>query len=376
MAKKDYYKILGVERSASKEEIRRVYRRLAKEWHPDRHRGSADAEARFKELSEAYAILSDDQKRRQYDLMGEAGAYSGGGEQFWDSFMRGRGGQAQGGVGPDGRTYTYENLGDLGDLFSQLFRGQAAREGTRQGAREERGHGEDVVTRVHIPFELSVKGGPLRVTLPLQQACSACGGSGAAPGGARRCNNCAGTGMVQMGMGGFAFSRPCPQCFGRGQVIIKSCPQCLGSGQESKRKSFIVQVPPGIKDGQRIRLAGQGLPGEHGAPGDLYVEVRVNPDERFRREGNDIYSDLAINLVQAALGTEVPVETVQGRVTVKIPRGTNSGVKLRLRGKGVVTSHGQAGDHYVVINVIIPKDLTEEQRKLLEKLADSAKLPR
>jgi len=377
MAKKDYYKILGVERNASKAEMRRAYRHLAKEWHPDRHKGSKETEARFKDLSEAYAILSDDQKRQQYDLMGEAGAYSGGGQEFWDSFMRGRQRPQSRdcGIGQD-RTYSYEDLGDLGDLFSRLFRGQAPG-GMGERVRGERAQAEDVVTRVHIPFDLSVKGGPLRVTVPLQQACSACGGGGAAPGGSRTCGNCGGSGLVQMGIGGFAFSRPCPQCFGRGRVITKSCPQCHGSGQESGRKSFLVKVPAGIKDGQRIRLAGQGLPGAQGAPnGDLYVEVRVNPDTRFRREGNDIYSDVTINLVQATLGTEAPVQTVQGRLTVKIPPGTNSGAKLRLRGKGVITPSGQAGDHYVIVNVTTPKDLSEEQRKLLEKLADSAHLPR
>ena len=376
MAKKDYYKILGVERNASKEEIRKAYRRLAKEWHPDRHKGSREAEARFKDLSEAYAILSDDQKRRQYDLMGEAGAYAGGGEQFWDSFMRGRG-QAPGGYAPGARAYTYEDLGDLGDLFSRLFRGQAPQGGMGRGGYEGPARGEDAVTRVRIPFELAIKGGPLRVKVPLQQACSACGGSGAAPGGSRACNNCGGSGSVQMGMGGFAFSRPCPQCFGRGQVITKSCPQCRGSGQESARKSFLVKVPPGIKEGQRIRLAGQGLPGPYGSPsGDLYVEVRVNPDTRFRREGNDIYSEAAINLVQASLGTEIPVNTMQGRLMVKVPSGTNAGARLRLRGKGVITPSGQAGDHYVIVNVTTPKDLTDEQRKLLEKLAESTHMPR
>jgi molecular chaperone DnaJ len=372
MATKDYYRILGVDRNASTEEIRKAYRRLAKQYHPDRNRGSKEAEQRFKEITEAHAVLSDEQKRRQYDLMGDASSRFGEGGVFWDNIMSGMG-RPHARAGP----FTYEDLGDLGDLYSQLFGAESPFTAGGPQTYEQEAAGEDIVTHVQVPFDLSVRGGHIKVIVPVEETCSACGGRGTAPGASRPCPTCRGSGMVQRAMGGFAFRRPCPQCLGRGQSVAAPCPECGGRGRTPRRRRFKVTIPAGVREGQRIRLAGEGNAGRTGgAKGDLLVEVSIAPHAEFRREGNDVYSEVAINVVQAALGTRIPVQTAQGPVSLKVPAGTNSGAKLRLRGKGVISADGTTGDHYVIVKVVTPQHLSEEQKRLLEQFAESAKLER
>ena len=368
MAGKDYYDILGVKRDASKDDIRKAFRKLAKKYHPDRNKGDKEAEARFKEANEAYNVLSDDKKRRQYDQFGRLRdeGFSGG-QDFWQSFGGGRAGargKKRGG---------FASWGDVGDIFSQFFRnaspfGRPGRAGPVRG--------EDLETSITVPFDLSVRGGKIAITLPGHAPCETCKGTGAQPGtGARECSLCHGTGTIQEAQGGFAFSRTCPQCFGRGSVVGTPCRVCRGTGRTGKTRRLRINIPRGVADGQRIRLAGQGEPGKDGGPsGDLIVRVHVASDERFERKGNDVHSEATINMVQAALGTTVEVGTVQGNASVRVPPGTRSGARLRLRGRGVTSADGRTGHHYVTIRVAIPRKLTTEQKELLRKFARSAGL--
>lgn len=371
MGKSDYYETLGVKRDASVSEIKRAYRRLAKKYHPDRNKGNKEKEAeeKFKEISEAYHVLSDKKKRAQYDRFGEASAQGFGGG-FWDVFT-GRG--AQRGRGKR-RTTTYEDLGDFGDIFSRLFRGGSSEAGA--GAQQRPARGDDVVTFVTVSFKQAMQGAKLRVSLPLNQTCTRCEGRGAEPGTkTTRCAACGGSGTVQSQQLGFAFSRPCPQCFGRGKVVTRPCTSCRGLGLEKRTRRFEVKVPRGVRNGQKIRLAGQGEPGRLGGPGgDLLVEVRVREHATFRREGNDIHSETTINMVQAALGTKINTATINGSVALTVPPGANSGTRLRLRGRGVEASGGASGDHYVTIRVETPRSLTVQQKELLKRFAREAGL--
>ena len=367
MAKRDYYEVLGVKRDTADKQIKQAYRRLAKKYHPDRNKGDKEAEETFKEISEAYHVLSDKKKRAQYDRFGEASAQGFGGG-FWDVFTgrgRGRG---------EGQAATYDDLGDFGDIFSRFFRGGSSEPGAGPQRRPARGN--DVVTSVSVSFEQAVKGATLRISLPINQTCSRCKGSGAEPGtSAARCAVCDGAGTVQSQQLGFAFSKPCPQCFGRGKVVTNPCTDCRGLGQTRRKRRFEVRIPRGVRNGQRIRLAGQGEPGRNGGPaGDLLVEVRVREHGAFRREGNDIHSEVTINVVQAALGTRIEAPTINGRVALTVPPGAHSGTQLRLRGRGVEPARGPKGDHYVTIRVRTPRNLTDAQKKLLKRFAQEAGL--
>lgn len=379
MAGKDYYEILGVKRDASEEEIRKAFRRLAKQHHPDRNKGNKEAERKFKEANEAYGILMDKEKRAQYDRFGEARARGFTGEEFWQTF----GGAPGGRGGRGGRTRRPRpepgaeemfggeapgEAGDLGDIFSQFFRREAP-----FGARTWRtgpAAGEDVEVSVEVPFDLAVRGGPMTISVPSTFTCDRCAGSGAEPGsGSEPCPVCHGTGNVQTAQGAFAFSRPCPRCYGRGVVITTPCRQCNGSGQTQTTRRFRIRIPPGVSDGQKIRLAGHGQPGRDGGPsGDLLVEVHVGAHPQFRREGNDVYSDASIHMVQAALGTRLRVPTVEGEVALRVPPGTQPDTRLRIPGRGIRSADGRTGDHYVTVRVAIPTRLTEEQRGMLEAL--------
>jgi len=374
MAKRDYYEVLGVSKDATEEEIHAAYRRLAKQWHPDRHKGSKEAEEKFKEINEAHQVLGDKEKRAQYDRMRELGAYSAGRagagvEDFWESIL-GAGMRTGGGRY---RTFTYEDLGGFGDIFSEFFRQESPFSAGPRAQRMRPARGADVRTHVRIPFDLSVKGGRIAVSVSIPVACAECGGAG---GQTQSCPNCGGTGMVQSLHGAFALSRPCPHCLGRGDLIASACASCRGTGRTEQRRKYQVRIPAGVQDGQIIRLAGQGEPGTHGGPpGDLLVEVAVEPHREWERRGNDLYSEATINIVQAAMGTKVPVETLRGTVTLKVPPGTDSGTVLRLRGEGVQPESGPPGDHYVRIKIIAPKNLTESQARLLKQFAEEAGLP-
>jgi molecular chaperone DnaJ len=364
MPEKDYYKILGVSPEASAEEIRKAYRRLAKKHHPDRHKGSKAAEARFKEITEAHQVLSDPQKRRQYDQLREAGMHGwgpqtgpgAGGGAYEDMFRN---------AAWTGKGINFEDLGGLGDIFGRMFGGAgrgASRAATQRGA--------DAVSTITIPFETAARGGKVEVRIPREKPCPTCAGSGAAPGSrAETCPQCRGSGQVLSGQGAFSVARPCPRCFGRGKIIQKPCGVCRGSGTVEEPARVEVAIPRGVQDKQKIRLAGLGEPGvAGGAAGDLLLEVNVQPHARFRRKGRDIYSKARVGMADAALGTKVDVETMHGMVSVSVPAGTQPGQRLRVPGYGLETSDGRKGDHYVEVQVAIPRKLTAEQRRLLEEL--------
>ena len=353
MPEKDYYKVLGVKPDASQEKIRKAYRRLAKKYHPDHHSGSKTAEDKFKEIGEAYSVLGDAKKRKEYDLWRQASMRGGAFQGFGDFGQSFEGRQGRTGAGQGG----------FADLFSQIFGGAA------RGATARR-RGSDVRSSITIPFETAVYGGEVEVRIPREKSCPDCDGSGAASGSkAEPCPRCQGTGHVLSGQGGFSVSTPCPSCFGRGRIIETPCGRCRGTGTVEDMSRVKVTIPKGISDGQRMRLAHLGQPGSGGGEaGDLLLEVKVAPHPVYRRRGRDIYSKAAVSMVDAALGTERDVQTMHGAVTLKIPPGTQPGQKLRIRGYGLETSDGRKGDHYVEVQVSIPRKLTEEQKRLLKQL--------
>jgi molecular chaperone DnaJ len=366
---KDYYKALGVAKDASAADIKKAYRRLARELHPDKNPGDTRAEARFKEVSEAYDVLSDEKRRREYDearsLFG-SGAFPGG---FGGGFRPGPGGAG------GGTTFDLNDLfgqaggrgaGGLGDLFGGLFGGGGGGRGRGTAAPA---RGADVETEVTLDFPEAVHG----VTVPLQLAspasCRTCGGIGARPGTApRQCPACLGTGLITRNQGAFAFSEPCRECRGTGSVVDDPCPDCRGTGVTTQTRTITVKIPAGVADGQRIRLAGKGAPGARGGPaGDLYVRVHVRQHDLFGRKGDDLTLTLPITFPEAALGTVVRVPTMGGAVTLKIPPGTASGRTFRVRGRGVPKRTGGVGDLLVTTEVAVPKNLPAEARETLEK---------
>ena len=380
MAQKDYYKILGVDEKASPDEIKKVYRKLAKKYHPDTNPDDAQAAERFKEANEANEVLSDPKKRKQYDDLRRfahagygAGGFQQGGRQGFDindilnQFGRKGGGR--------GRTFTQEDLGGfggLGDIFSNIFdRGQRFRQ-ERYGPRG----GQDLHAEVEVPFDVAAKGGSAVIPISKEEACDRCGGSGAEPGSkVEKCPQCGGSGMVSVSQGAFAVSRPCPRCYGRGEIVSEPCTKCGGGGQVAARKRLSVKIPAGIADGQNIRLRGQGQPGSSGGPpGDLIIKVRITPHRFFKRRGANIHCDIDINLAQAVLGSRVKVRTLADKhAMLKIPPGTQPGTTFRLKGLGVKTD-SRLGDQLVTVNVEIPEKLNAEDKKLFERLAESLRL--
>ncbi len=370
MADVDYYGVLGVSKKASQDQINKAFRRLAKKYHPDRNPGDKEAEQRFKQISAAHEVLSDPDKRRRYDQLREAQARGAPAGDF-SEFFRQAGQQAGGGgARPSGWT---EAFGDLGDIFSGLF-GQRVRP---RGGPARPLRGEDVHQKIDIPFETAVQGGTVTIRVQHPEPCGTCGGSGARPGTASRpCPMCEGTGMVQTAQGMFSVSRPCPQCLGRGQIIEAPCGVCKGSGAVVRPRKVAVKIPRGVKEGAKIRLTGEGRPGFHGGkPGDLYLTVQIKAHRDFKREGHDIHAELELNIVQATLGTTVTVPTISGPVQLRVPPGTASGQKLRLKGKGAPTPGGGYGDHYVSVRIVTPKGLNARQTELLEQFARAANLP-
>lgn len=355
---KDYYKILGVPEKAAQEEIKKAYRRLAKKYHPDANPNDASAAERFKEISEAHAVLSDAEKRRQYDLMRKYGAFTGGGPA--------RRGGAQARTRPEDFDFTrgFEGLGGLGDLFSSIF---------GRGRREEEAPTIDITATV--PLKVAALGGKVPVTVSVTEACPTCGGSGAAPGTkVTLCPECQGRGEITFGQGAFAVKRPCPACRGRGRVAAEPCGRCGGRGEIDVERRIMVTVPPGVDSGHRVRIKGQGQRGGGGTVGDVLVTLHVEADRFLRREGNDLFCAVPINLAQAVFGTRVRVRTIEDkRVVLKVPPGTQPGRKFRIRGQGV-EHNGKRGDQYVEIQVVIPEKLTAEQDALLKRFAEAADL--
>lgn len=357
---KDYYAVLGVDRSASAEEIRKAYRRLAREHHPDANPDDPRAAERFKEIGEAYGVLSDPEQRAQYDRIREMAAAGVGG--FGSGFPGGAGGGAAGGM----------RVEDLSDLLGGLF-GEGTRVGgqrRRAGTRPQRGR--DLETQVHLDFEDALSGVTVTLRVTGRAVCSTCDGSGARPGTAPTpCATCGGNGVVAQDQGFFSFSQPCPACGGRGVQITDPCPTCRGSGVENRPRTVRARIPAGVKDGARVRLPGKGEPGLGGGPaGDLYVTVRVADHPVFGRRGRDVTMTVPVTFAEAALGAEITVPTLGEPVTLKVPPGTQSGQTLRVRGKGTP----EGGDMLVTVQVAVPTKLTKTQRKMLEEFAatDSA----
>ncbi|HEU0302264.1 MAG TPA: molecular chaperone DnaJ [Longimicrobium sp.] len=362
---KDFYRVLGVAENASADEIKKAYRKLAKQYHPDANPNDAAASERFKEVSEAYSVLSDDEKRKQYDQMRRLGAFGGMG-----GFRPGGGRPGAGGA----QTFTFEDgdLGGLGDIFGSIFDF-----GKRRGARPTGGgpeRGENIEYAVEIPFRTAVRGGKITINVPVTEDCSTCHGSGAAPGATvNTCPECQGRGTVTFGAGSFGVSRPCPMCGGRGKVPSEPCPTCSGSGKLRRQRAVNVTVPAGVDNGSKIRLAGQGEPGAAGGPpGDLVLTFRVEPDPFFTRDGLDVEATIHVNLAQAVLGSKVKVRTVDGQyVVLKVPPGTQPGRKFRIKGMGVEKA-GRRGDQFVKVQVDVPDRLDEPARKEFEEFAAAA----
>jgi molecular chaperone DnaJ len=368
---KDYYQILGIPEDASTEDVKRAYRELAKKYHPDRNKGDADAERRFKEVGEAYDVLKDPEKRKQYDTIRRYGGN-------WDPRAGGSGG-ARGGQGPGGFTWTRDfggrggfGAGGLGDLLGEMF--GFGRSPGRNRAQPRSAAGEDLTLTVSVDFELAAKGGKIRVKVPAGGQCPMCKGSGGKPGTDwSDCPQCNGSGRLTSGQGGFGISRTCPRCLGRGVVPAEPCPKCNGTGRAPSDTAVAVKIPAGISEDQKIRLPGRGRPGRNGGPaGDLYIKVRVKPHPRFERRGVDVYTTEEIPLTTAVLGGEVCTATLHGEVCAKVPAGTQPGAKLRLKNKGIHNERsGRRGDHYVRLKVRLPRKLNAEQRKLFGKLAET-----
>jgi molecular chaperone DnaJ len=371
VAARDFYQVLGVSDSASQDEIKKVYRRLAKQYHPDANPNKAAAAERFKEISEAHSTLSDPEKRKQYDQMRRYGAFDGMPRRPAGA----RASRGAGGPGPDAGNFESQNfdfgeMGGLGDIFSSIF-GRGRREETRGG-----GGGETLEAVIEVPFRVAMLGGQIPVTLPITDTCATCKGSGGAPGATwSTCPECQGRGNISFGQGSFAVNRPCPQCRGRGQIPSQKCPTCNGAGEVRTERRVTITVPPATENGDRVLLRGQGQPSRPGGPpGDLVITFQVQPDRFFRREGLDIHADVPINLAQAALGTRIRVRTLDGKkVLLRIPPGTQPGRKFRIKGQGL-EKNGRRGDQLVGVQVSVPETLTAEQQELMKRFADSAGL--
>ena len=358
--KRDYYEVLGLSKGASEEELKKAYRKLAKQYHPDVNPGDKDAEAKFKEINEAYGILSDKEKKARYDQFGFAGvdpSYGGGGY----------------GGGFDGSF----DFGDLGDIFGSFFGG-----GFGGGGRARSGpqRGESLRTRLTITFEEAAFGCEKEVSIDRVEQCETCKGTGAAPGTSpETCPACGGSGQVQQRrqtpMGVFATTGPCPRCGGTGKIIASPCKDCGGSGQVRRRKTLKVTIPAGIDNGQIISLRGQGSAGKNGGPaGDLQIVITVQPHQLFRRDGADVYCNAPITFTQAVLGGEMEIPTIDGKVKYDIPEGTQTGSTFRLKGKGIPNVNGRGrGDQYVTVYIETPRNLNREQKEALKKFSSTLK---
>jgi len=366
MPDRDYYNALGLKPDASESEIKRAFRKLAKRYHPDTHPSDSEAERQFKDISAAYETLSNPERRRQYDQMREAASrgFQGFGEMF-----------SRTGAGGKHRTASFEDLfglGGLGDVFGSLFERKRGA-GTAQDRPRQ---GEDAVFEVEITFEEAVSGGERVVGVPVHRSCSTCGGSGSQPGTKSDvCLQCGGTGKVTLSQGAFGVSRPCPTCYGRGQIIAHPCSGCRGSGVSQVERKIKVRVPAGVEDGAKLRVPAKGHAGANGGPaGDLVLILRVQEHPRFKRRGKNIHCDVTINLAQAVLGGTIEVPTLDGNASMRVPPGVSTGAKMRLRGQGVASKSGERGDLIVTLQVATPKGLTPSQTKAFEAFARAMKL--
>lgn len=352
MAKRDYYEVLGVSRDASPDELKKAYRKLARQYHPDAYAGNKEeAEVKFKEIAEAYAVLNDPEKRAAYDQFGHAAAD----------------GQGFGGFGAGG--FNGADFGGLGDIFDMFF-GGAGRQ--RTGPQK----GNDLRINLEISFKEAAFGVERDIQVPKIETCDTCAGSGSAPGSkTKTCGVCQGAGQVQFAQntpfGRVVQSRTCDQCRGSGKIIEKPCPTCRGGGQVRKTKNIHVKIPAGVDDGSRLRLTGEGESGLRGGPpGDLYVYIVVRPHKDFVRDGNDVICELNISFAQAALGDSVDVPTLDGTAELKVPEGTQTGTVFRIKGKGIPYLNGNGrGDQHVRVKLTTPTKLNDKQKELLKEFA-------
>ena len=356
---KDYYKLLGVSETATPKEITRAYRKLARELHPDANPGDAAAEERFKEVSAAYDVVGDEARRKEYDEVRKMGPVGGMG------FGSPGGG---GGFDPGNGGFGFQG-GDISDLLGGLFGGGRRGRGASRGTGPQRG--ADLEAELHLPFREAVTGVTTSLHLSSDMPCSTCHGSGARPGsGPTVCGNCNGRGVLDDNQGMFSFSTPCPVCGGTGSVITDPCPTCRGAGVERRPREVKVRIPAGVDDNQRIRLKGRGGAGRNGGPaGDLFVVVHVDADPVFGRDGRNLTLTVPVSFVEATLGTDLTVPTLDGTpVTLRIPAGTPTGKSFRVKGRGVETKKG-TGDLLVTVQVSVPTELDDEQRQAVESLA-------
>jgi molecular chaperone DnaJ len=350
MSKRDYYEVLGVERSASEQDIKKAYRRLAMKYHPDRNPDSKEAEEKFKEAKEAFEVLSNPEKRRAYDQFGHAGVDP-----------------SQGGFGGGAGGASFSDI--FGDVFGDIF-------GSRAGGSRRPRRGADLRYNLELSLEEAVHGTQAKIHVPTYVSCETCNGSGAKKGTSpTSCDMCGGVGQVRMQQGFFSVQQTCPKCHGQGTMIKDPCGTCHGQGRVRKEKTLSVKIPAGVDTGDRIRLAGEGEAGGPGTqPGDLYVQVHVKEHPIFTRDGNDLYCEVPVSFATACLGGEIDVPTLNGRVSLKVPAESQSGKLFRLRGKGVTPMRGgQPGDLYCRIVVETPVNLNNEQKELLRKFEESLK---
>lgn len=353
--KRDYYEVLGVPRNASLDEIKKAYRKLALQYHPDRNPGNVEAEEKFKEISEAYEVLSDPERRRQYDQFGH------------EAFAPGAAGFGFGHIDLEEALRTFMSaFGGAGSIFDDFFGGATRRQRTERGER-----GADLRFDLEIDFEEAVLGSEREITLPMLRPCETCGGSGAAPGATREvCRRCRGAGVTVTTDGFFQIRRTCAACEGTGTVLTQPCRECRGEGRVKTRTTLSVKIPAGVETGSRLRLAGKGEAGRYGGPpGDLYIVLHVRPHELFQRRDEDIYVEWPVPFDVAALGGEIQVPTIHGYETLKIPAGTTSDTIFRLEGKGVIVSPTMRGDQHVRIIVEPPQKLSHRQKEALRAAA-------
>jgi molecular chaperone DnaJ len=370
---KDYYSTLGVPDGADEKEITRAYRKLAKQYHPDKNKGDVEAEERFKEISAAYDVLGEAEKRKEYDdvrQMVASGVGPGG-----PGFGGPGGGFGFGGGGGRGgfqnMQFDVDDAGGLGDILGGLFGRSGGRRGRGGQARGPR-RGDDLETELHLEFGDAVHGITTSVSFTSDAVCSECHGSGAKPGTfPETCPDCSGSGSIAVDQGPFSFSQVCPTCGGNGSIVKDKCPKCKGRGVERRRREVKVRIPAGVADGQKIRVKERGGAGAFGGPpGDLFVRVHVRPDPTFGREGRNLTLTVPVSFTEAALGAQVRIPTLAEPVTVKVPAGTASGTTVRVRGRGIETSRG-TGDLLVTFEILVPKQLDDAQRAAVEALAEA-----
>ncbi len=375
---KDFYAALGVASSATADEIKKQYRRLAKQHHPDSNQSDPKSAERFKEISEAYTVLGDATKRKEYDDMrslGAFGGFAGGRPSPQGSRSRppgfGNAGPGQPGAG-NFTDFDVGGIGGLGDLFSSMFGGQERARGTaNRGRSPERGQTIEKV--VEVPFRVAATGGKVPIEIEVNEECGTCRGSGAAPGAMLKpCGECSGRGVISFGQGSFAVNRPCPVCMGRGQIPTTPCPTCNGSGESRSKRRVLVSVPPGAESGAKVRLKGHGGKGAQGGQaGHLVITFEVLPDRFYKREGLDLIATVPINIAQATLGSRIMVKTLDDKkVAIRIPAGTSAGKRFKITGQGI-EKDGKKGDLLVEVTIIVPETLSDAQEKAMREFAEA-----